>query len=542
MPPHQETVSRQPRTGNLILPRMEDPKDSAPERSRKKRKLKPLKRAGIGSYLTLIILVLAVFAPIFSSDVLWSDYDFAQRSPYESMEHWTEAWHPDSIRSSDPITLTSYFLEQAIPLPTPIVHRAINLLLHLIASILLLRCLEALKAPAAFSATLVFALHPTVVQPIFWTGYRTEILGLILILGALYCGIRNRGTRGYLATVVLSTLACLIHPAAIAIPLILSLVIIYQEKSPHLHSFNRVLPLVCIALFIGVWTLAGQSPENSESTTDAMVSLNHAGQNMFFYIGQALLPVTPSLFHPIDGGNSYQVGADMSLLSFFLFFPFYVLAVWNFRKKWSRVMLLGLTAYLALSLYGVTTTGAFIDGSPAHENYGQYVALPAIIGLVVCAAGHLFRSMGGGGKLIWPLGFSVFLLIQIAITGTYTYAIGEPARMWQSMVEQWPESWVPKAALIKRVVADNSDLLNQTEQISTLESILEAKPDLAPERILLARKYVQAGQNTNALREYKRILRETTPDNAFLEEAAQFFDKVGLKWEASNARKRMSTE
>jgi hypothetical protein len=46
------------------------------------------------------------------------------------------------------------------------------------------------------------------------------------------------------------------------------------------------------------------------------------------------------------------------------------------------------------------------------------------------------------------------------------------------------------------------------------------------------------GQRTNAVREYKRILRESTPDNDFLEEAAGLFDKVGLTWEASKTRER----
>jgi hypothetical protein len=527
------------RTGNLITP-LEDPRDQVSVRKKKKRSYAPLKIASSKAYLALVILTLAVFAPIFGSDVLWSDYDLTQRSAYEAMEHWTDAWQVKAIRNDDPITLTSYFLEQSLPFPTAIVHRAINLLLHLIAAILLLKNLEALKVPAAFSATLVFALHPAVVQTIFWAGYRTEIVGLILILSALKYGILNRGSTDYMKMLGLSALACLIHPLAVTIPLILCLTIIYQEKALRLHLFNRVLPLLCIALFIGVWTQVGDSTDNSEKITETVVFLNHAGQNMYFFIEQTFLPLSVALFHPMIG-TGYKVGTDISMLPFVLFIPFYILLLIYYKRRWSRVILFGLTTYLALSLYGISTSGAFIDGNLAYENHRQYVALPAIIAFIVCSAGHLARILGATGKSFWAIGLSVVLLIETMITGSYTYAIGEPTRMWQSMTKQWPDSWVPKVALIDRVIETDSDLLNEVQRITMLETILEAKPDLYKQRIRLVRAYVKAEQNTNALREYGRILRETTPDDAFLEEAAQFYDKVGLNWEAITARERMQT-
>jgi thioredoxin-like negative regulator of GroEL len=112
--------------------------------------------------------------------------------------------------------------------------------------------------------------------------------------------------------------------------------------------------------------------------------------------------------------------------------------------------------------------------------------------------------------------------------------------MWQSMAEQWENSWRPKAAFVTTVRSTNSDLLSESEMIRTLEEILEANPKLHSERIILARRYREAAQNTNALREYKRILRETEPDDAFLEEAADFFDSLNLSWEANNTRERIS--
>ena len=536
-----ETKPLQTRRGNLIRPPV-DPRDAADSRKKKKKvELAPVKPSGFLAKLFLCIIIVACFAALFQSDVLWTEYDSAERSSFQSMDSWTEAWEVAAIRSEDPIATSSYFWEQSIPLPTPITHRGINLLLHIIATLLFLKCLEALKAPAAFAATLVFSTHPAVLQTIFWTGYRTEILGLILVLIALLAGIRNRGASGYAVALIFTAFACVIHPAAIAIPVILAGIVILQNKKLKFPTFNRVLPLICIALFIGVWTQDNSVQATLPDPTETNQVLNHAGENMFFYIKQALMPLTVGLFHPAAGSSGYKVGGSMSLLPFLLFIPFLILIALNFRKTWARAALLGLVAFLLLSLNGISENGAFLDNERAYENHGLYIALPAIVALLICGLGQLARHMGTAGKLLWVMGFSLFIIIQFSITATYAYSVGQPTTMWQTMSEQWTESWIPKAALIESIMATDSELLTDDEQIEMLTAVLNAQPELTEERISLARIYKDAGQNTNAVREYKRILRDSKPTDDFLEEAARFYDKVGLSWDARNARERKRT-
>lgn len=526
----------QTRRGDLILP----PGDKAKKRAAKQ--LAPLKPASRFARIFMVLLIVGCFAAMLQSNVLWTDYDMPARSAYESMDSWTDAWQFSVIRGDDPVTLTSYFLESKLPLPTPFVHRSINLILHIIAALLLLSCLERLHAPAAYSATLVFALHPAVVQPLFWPGYRTEFLGLIFILCALLAGIRNRGALGYWAMLCFTAIACTIHPAAISIPIVFALIIFCQNKALHLHTFNRVLPLICIALFLGVWTQQHTTVPITEEASDNMELIEVAGENMFFHIKQTLFPFNLGLFHPITFDKDYSVGAQMSMLPFFVFLPFYALAAVNWRKRWSRPLLLGVTTYLLFILHGISQTGVFLDNSAAHENHRLYVALPAMIALVVCGAGAIARQMGPFGKPLWSLGFSFFILIQLAITGNFAYTTGQPVLMWQSMTEQWPNSWIPKAAFIRSLEETGSEIMTAEEKIRILESILAINPNLLDERITLARIFSNEGQNNNAVREYKRILRETKPTNAFLEEAAAFYDKVGLYWDATNARERIQPE
>jgi hypothetical protein len=358
---------------------------------------------------------------MFTSGLIWSEFDEVERSPYQSMETWTEAWSPEIIRREDPITLTSYFIEQTIPLDPAVTHHAINLLLHIIAAILLLKTLEALKLPAAFSASLVFALHPSVLQTIFWAGYRTELIGLILLLAALYLGIHNRNSRDFWILIIISSIGYLLHPAILLLPLLLGLCIFHQRGSFDLKDYNRLLPLVCLALFIAVWT-QGNSPKQDILLNDRF---GIYAQNLFFDLKQSLLPINLALFHPFAQEQEYNVGAQNSFLPFLLFIPFYVLIAIFYRKAWARGLLMGLTIYLLLSIYGLTKTGSFIDGSLAHEDHLHYIALPIIISIIICAAGGIARNMGASGKILWYVGFTLFAGVQLAITTAYAYSLSD---------------------------------------------------------------------------------------------------------------------
>ena len=494
------------------------------------------KPVGWFAHIVLVLLTVISYSPIFLSSLAWSEYDKVERSPYRSMEAWTEAWSLEMIRTEDPITLSSYFIEQKIPLEPSVVHHAINLLLHITASILLLKNLEALKLSAAFPAALTFAIHPTALQTIFWSGYREELIGLILILVALYLGIQNRNKGNFFMHTMICVIAYISHPATLVIPLILGFCIFYKNESFKFIDYNRLLPSLFLALFIGVWTQGG-------STTDRLglsELLGISSQNFFFYLKQALFPFEKALFYPLYQSDGFSLGVQNSLLSILLLVPFYILVAMNLRKTWARGLLLGLTAYLLLIFYGVSQAGAFIDGSLAFEDHLQYVALPIMIALLICSVDGITRRIGLRGVILSRLILGLFAGIQMLITVSYAYSVSDRSQMWYDISEQWPNAWLPKYALVNIIEKSGkeSDLLTNNEMIVMLEDILNQQPERIELREKLVDVYRKEGQNSNALRQYKLILRSSEPNSEFLLEAAEFYDRLGLSWDAKNARER----
>lgn len=496
------------------------------------------KKTGPFGYTLLVLFPLIAFAALFRSDMVWTDYDQVSRSSYTVMNSWTEAWSLDAIRSDDPITITSYFLESAIPLPTPISHRGINLLLHICAVLLLFKVLERFALPGAYLAALIFAVHPVAVQTLFWPGYRNEMVGLIVFLTALYFGISKQSRRDAVLFFILGLMAAIIHPIGLTLPIILAGGILYREPQIKLQNFNPILPLLFACIFIGLWiqpNLPGFSDHLSVSQ-----KIYSIAQNMNFFIRQALLPMQLDLFYPLSQTRGESYSGGMGLLPFFLFVPFYILFFVFIRKPWSRALIMGFSTTLCLLLYGLLQSGRFIDGMPAHEDHTLYVALPAIIGLITIGVSTVSSYGGLTTERLTQALFVIIALCSFTLSTAFALSVSQPLQMWTRLAEQWPMAWQPKAAQIE--ISFNSDSSNQTneQKVTVLESILDSNPELMKQRLLLARTFRDMGQINNALREYKRILRESEPDVALLEEAAGFYDQMGLSWEANNVRQRIA--
>jgi len=496
------------------------------------------RKTGILGYVFLFLLVGIAFAPLFLSPLSWTDYDSVVRSSYTEMESWTEAWSLDSIQTNDPLSISSYFWEQALPGPQGLVQRGINLCLHLIAAILLLKIVERLKFPAPLSVALVFALHPATVQTLFWPGYRAELIGLICILGALFFAVGDGSRRNWTAFLLVGVAAILVHPAALALPLIVAAIIVYRSRHLTLEAFNPVLPILFLSLFLALW-IEPATP-NFPEALDPSQRLYLFGQSMYFYIRQSLFPLTLDLFYPLKQSPTQQHSGAMSLLPFLLFIPFFVLFFFNIRHRWSRALILGLSSYLILVIYGLAQSGRYINGALAHEDHSLYVALPAIVTLIVSGICGAAAHGGQSVVVLWRICLGVITFALLSITTSYTYELSDSTRMWQRMSEVWPNSWQAKAAYVESINDSGGEELTVDARIGILSQILEENPDLHNQRIELARLYRDAGQNSNALREYRRVLRDSQPERAFMEESIVFFERMGLNWEANNVRQRMS--
>ena len=496
------------------------------------------RKTGLFEYILLTLAVITTFGWMIQSDLLWTDFDQANRNAFVEMNYWHDAISKEHVLSREFLPSLSYFAEQQSPLSTAATHRSINLLLHLIAIFLLLRLLRQFNLNGALAATLVFALHPSVVQTLFWPGYRMELFGLIFLLLAVIVSLQRHEKNYYLLSLIVSTIAIFIHPAAVFLPVFLALCIYFKKKEFALENFNAVLPLICANLIVNTW-MQSQATSGIESSPNLQAWLYTAGQNIYFFLKQAILPNSPSLFYPYDTESLKQATLDFSLLPFCLFLPFYILAFIKLRQRWGRALLLGLTSFILLLLPGIQSPGTNLAGEPAHEDYSLYIALPPLIALIVCGTKTISSRITQAGKGVWYIAVCVFLIFEFIHSAGFSYLLSSTENMWRAQSIEWPEQWVPKAALARELHKYENSSKKQRELKNLLESILRDHPERLPERKLLLKTYLETGEINNALNQYRYILSETEPPIEFMKEASVFLDSMNLRREAERTRERI---
>ena len=166
---------------------------------------------------------------------------------------------PDGRR---PVVLLSYLADRALWGLRPIGFHATSLLIHLCNTLLLLALARKLappeRQPLAFSAALLFGLHPVLIEAVQSPAFREDLLVTFFLLSYLLLATR-RDTSAWFSIVPL-ILALLSKETAVIGPILLFAIWLCM---PHLRPPRRrgvgltILSLAAAVIFAGVWLSSG---------------------------------------------------------------------------------------------------------------------------------------------------------------------------------------------------------------------------------------------------------------------------------------------
>lgn len=137
-----------------------------------------------------------------------------------------------------PATWWSFQVDAAIGGPEPATFHITNLLLHLLNVGLVFHIARRLGG-GAFAATVtaaLFAIHPLNVEAVAWVTARKDVLMGAFLLGAVLAWLSLAGRRRLTVTAVLGVLAMMAKPAAVVLPLLLLLVMLWEDRRGGLVS------------------------------------------------------------------------------------------------------------------------------------------------------------------------------------------------------------------------------------------------------------------------------------------------------------------
>lgn len=501
------------------------------------------KKIKLSSCITIILFCFIAYLPILKSDFLWNDYDQVIRSFFPSLNSWTEIFKPAILWNENPIALLSYFLETLLPFNDAFSHRLINIALHCFASVLLLKLLNKMHLSGAFSATLLCAVHPAVVQTLYFPGYRSIIIALCFLLLSLNYALDRGKKNSYTTAIMLSGISALIHPVALIIPLVLILRNFSKYGGFKLEKINKIVPFILIVFVLNIWseTAANNSLASIGIESLAKVAPESSAPSLsyqiFEYLKLIYLPTDRAFFIPVSeeamSGNSFKI----NVLPVIFFAALYLFCIYFIARIWGRLLIMGLSLIIPLIIFAACQKGLFLDGSPALDEHLVYIALIPCVVVIFSGLNALFTFKLPQLRIIWLCIAWIVIICSTTLSFKKSLILSDSLSMWEYFEAQWPKSTIPKRAISDYLESSDSEIYNLKDQIRLVEFILEKEPNDSEKSILLARLYVNSGRDTDAIKQYKKVVSivgESLP--LILDEAADYFEAKGMYWDARKTR------
>ena len=138
--------------------------------------------------LILIASTILVYHPAWNGGFIWDDDDYVTANALlTAPDGLRRIWFSlDSPSQYFPLVYTTFRIERGLWGLNPSGYHWVNILLHAANALLVWRLLSRLQVPGAWTAAMIFALHPVQVESVAWITERKNVLmGFFFLLTLL---------------------------------------------------------------------------------------------------------------------------------------------------------------------------------------------------------------------------------------------------------------------------------------------------------------------------------------------------------------------
>lgn len=461
----------------------------------------------------IVLLVIAAFWPLkdcqfvnFDDDVYVYENGCVKEGLTWECIQW--AFSPESIVKGSlaiwhPVTWISLMFDHGLFGLNPSGYHLINLLLHILNSILVFFIFQQMtrKHWQSFLVAALFAVHPLHVESVAWISERKDVLSMfffMLTVGTYVSYVQQKKFGSYFLSITLFAIGLMAKPMLVTLPILLILLDYWplnrfqkDESDPRrkykwLLLFEKVPYLVLSVIFSMISYI---TQKKAGATNAAVFSLAYRFKNALHscvgYLTKTIWPVDLAVLYPLP-----QTFPVWQTVAYLLLVPGISLYVFVKMKRYPYLFV-GWAWYLITVL---PVIGLVQLGHQASADRYTYIPLIGIFIMVIWGASVLphhtthFRSAMG-------MAAGVLLLTLIVVT--------------QNQVGYWKDS----ITLMSRAIAMNKnnyiahyylgDYLikhDRTEEaISHFEEALRINPEYYYPRNDLIRIYRQHGENDKVL-------------------------------------------
>ncbi|MBI5021214.1 MAG: tetratricopeptide repeat protein [Ignavibacteriales bacterium] len=426
-------------------------------------------------------------------------------------------WHP--------LTWMSHALDYQLFGLNPTYHHLMNLLLHIISSVLLFIFLK--KATDSHWQSLfvavVFAIHPLHVESVAWASERKDVLSGLFWMLTMWAYIRYRQVPGlsrYMLVLFLFSLGILSKPMIITLPFVLILLDYWplnhlsfksmtgkKEKyiipTSLVNNIKDKIPFFILSLGSSIITYIVQREGGSMAESGGLLfkdRLFNAVLSYSKYIVKTFIPTDLSVFYPHPANN-------INLLLVFFSFIILLSFTWFVWKRRSTLPFLFVGWFWFLGTL-VPVIGIVQVGLQSMAD--RYMYLP-MIGLTITIAWGLpifLRRHIQNPKHIFTFGFVAVSLMMTFVARTQTEYWKDSKTLFQHALSVTSDNDIAYTNL----GVDYADSGKHRDAVYNLRKAYQLKPNEVGIRSNLAKALASIGEYDEALDHYNWLLKKVKPD------------------------------
>lgn len=326
-----------------------------------------------------------------------------------------------------PLTILSFAVEFHFFKLNPFYYHLNNLLIHLgVISLIFLFCIE-LKFSrfTAFTAALLFGLHPMHVESVAWATERKDVLYALFYLSSMlvYLKFLNSERRKvyYVLSLMLGLFSMLSKPMAVSLPLILLLIDFFKGRTDIKQC---LIDKIVFALTIIPLAKLTQVENASAYTIDP--NGWHAIQifiwTFSFYIHKFFIPTVYFLFYEVPPPTYFPSGQyGLSFLILFI----WILALIRYRQNRCivfNVMFYACSIFFLLRFERVVSLDAVSD---------RFMYLPSLGFCILIAGGINYLVQKGGTRKFTGILILIWLSLNLFILTNHQ------TQLWRNSISLW---------------------------------------------------------------------------------------------------------
>jgi len=463
--------------------------------------------------LLLLVTTAIAYLPAWNGRPVWDDKAHITAPHLRSANGLVAIWvHPAATQQYYPLAHTVFWIEQKLWGDSVLGYHLLNILLHALGALMLLRILARLRVPGAWLAAGLFALHPVQVESVAWISeLKNTLSGLFFFLSIFsYLNFdETRSRRAYFAALSLFFAGLLCKTAIAPLPFVVMIILWWKRGAlrPR-EDVATLLPFFGLGVVAGLFTALVERVFVGAQGAAFQLSFWQrcliAARDFWFYLFKLIWPAKLTFIYPrwqMNAGDWWEYLFLIALIALLGF-------VWAERGKFRAPLAVTLIFLgLLFPALGFINVYPFLYSFVA--DHFQYLACAAPLTLIAAGITIGLDSFASAKKLLQPAVYGALLLTLGVLSWRQSRDYRDIETLWRATINRNPDCWMAYSNLGSLF----SERGNVSDAIVLFRKALALWPNQTNDHNNLGKALLQDGRRSEAMEEFQAALRISPNDS-----------------------------